>query len=769
MATDNDGWVYPQSKQYQPYIVNFMEFFHGGVEYESNQEFTREQILEIQPLDVKRWLAMKAYNDPDYDVTRGDRPTHQRCESLAMAKKALSFFMVYKSVPWCNGQGNPTRSGVVNDVLKEVRKFEVRGEGADSNAKRPLRQIEFRKTMELFKRRPDFNHHYKYPMMGLWQYHLIGRVDDVSNFKTADPRGHSEFDFALKTRVRWSKNVLEERQCPPQIMLGALDPDFCCLLNFAIYLEEFLRYHPNAKYLFTENETENAPKNLISQYRGRLERVVWNDPEFIALEEEDDDDGIGTHSYQKFPSNYARQVGMSPDDIEIRGRWKTQGHRVVFRYIDVAQLSIDAKVAGSLCVGGPIKYKFKSCVTLSDDWLFEHVVPNIRRRYPNDSRLCRVLATALMFGALDEHLGEWLPPHCRDRITQAYLPLHPNTPQPVERIPLTIYQIEGTLCIDETPIHGAQQEANANHPNGATVAQVPLPHQAQREQMNAVLVNMQRMSQQQSQMHRQLEASIASMRQWASNQFKQINTNVRRFGGTITGGFARQDPQQANNRRQANNQQEIRDDGIHPATLSPTPRFVSELWDEYMFGIGNRKPAKDFSPQESGSTRNGIKQKYYRRKFVWLTIEKMIDRGESKDSAIHKIRQVYGYRSSVTKIIEGLIDDHKNGGTGDPNLINLRPFLRGGQHFQQSRGGGGGGRGTARSGRGGRGRGRGRGLFAPRGPATLQGNTQRIQALEEAGARVRADVGRELRPRDVVVPVVAAEEKEKEEAVTAEV
>ena len=89
MATDNDGWVYPQSKQYQPYIVNFMEFFHGGVEYESNQEFTREQILEIQPLDVKRWLAMRAYNDPDYDVTRGDRLTHQCCESLAMAKKAL--------------------------------------------------------------------------------------------------------------------------------------------------------------------------------------------------------------------------------------------------------------------------------------------------------------------------------------------------------------------------------------------------------------------------------------------------------------------------------------------------------------------------------------------------------------------------------------------------------------------------------------------------------------------------------------------------------
>ena len=286
-------------------------------------------------------------------------------------------------------------------------------------------------------------------------------------------------------------------------------------------------------------------------------------------------------------------------------------------------------------------------------------------------------------------------------------------------------------------------------------------------------------------MHRQLEASIASLRQWSSTQFKQINTNVRRFGGTLTGGFARQDPQQANNRRRATNQQEIRDDGIHPATLAPTPRFIADLWDEYMFGMGNRKPAKDFSPQESGNTRNGIKQKYYRRKFVWLTIEKMIDRGESKNSAIHKIRQVYGYRSSVTKIIDGLIDDHKNGGTGNPNLINLRPFLRGGQHFLQSRGGAGvvaavaagrgagnvvaaagrGGRGRGR-GNNGRGRGRGRGptnIFAARQPATLQGNTQRVQALEAAGARVRADVGRQVRPMDVV-PVVAAEQEEEEGA-----
>ena len=52
-------------------------------------------------------------------------------------------------------------------------------------------------------------------------------------------------------------------------------------------------------------------------------------------------------------------------------------------------------------------------------------------------------------------------------------------------------------------------------------------------------------------------------------------------------------------------------------------------------------------------------------------------------------------------------------------------------------------------------------------------NTERVHALEKAGSRVRADVGPEVRPRDVVVPVVAAEsvaaEEEEEEGATAEV
>jgi hypothetical protein len=78
---------------------------------------------------------------------------------------------------------------------------EVRGKSRDSQAKRPLRPMEFRKTIELFRAEDDFNHKWKYHMMCLWQYHLIGRINDVVHFQMSDPRGHNQWDFALRTKV----------------------------------------------------------------------------------------------------------------------------------------------------------------------------------------------------------------------------------------------------------------------------------------------------------------------------------------------------------------------------------------------------------------------------------------------------------------------------------------------------------------------------------------------------------------------------------------
>jgi len=54
----------------------------------------------------------------------------------------------------------------------------------------------------------------------------------------------------------------------------------------------------------------------------------------------------GAHSAQKGAANKVRRVGGLANEIEIRGRWNQNGQRVVFCYIDVQQLHIDAKTAG---------------------------------------------------------------------------------------------------------------------------------------------------------------------------------------------------------------------------------------------------------------------------------------------------------------------------------------------------------------------------------------------------------------------------------------
>jgi hypothetical protein len=73
--------------------------------------------------------------------------------------------------------------------------------------------------------------------------------------------------------------------------------------------------------------------------------------------------------------------GCSADEVEIRGRWKQRGGRVVFRYIDVKQLYHDTNVVAVLCcVGGPVKYRLVKeglDATITSEWLWQHVIPKI--------------------------------------------------------------------------------------------------------------------------------------------------------------------------------------------------------------------------------------------------------------------------------------------------------------------------------------------------------------------------------------------------------
>ena len=104
MADDND---------YKTYLLEFMNFFHAGEDHEpytDETEFTDDQLRQIIPTDIKRWMCVKAYGVPNPGPE--DNPSEGRSASLEYYKKALSYFMPDRIPTWNTGTntGNPTKS-----------------------------------------------------------------------------------------------------------------------------------------------------------------------------------------------------------------------------------------------------------------------------------------------------------------------------------------------------------------------------------------------------------------------------------------------------------------------------------------------------------------------------------------------------------------------------------------------------------------------------------------------------------------------------------
>jgi hypothetical protein len=99
------------------------------------------------------------------------------------------------------------------------------------------------------------------------------------------------------------------------------------------------------------------------------------------------------------------------------------------------------------------------------------------------------------------------------------------------------------------------------------------------------------------------------------------------------------------------------------ATLSPLPLNLFDLWQEYIEGIGGRKPASFFSFSE----RDCVKQTFHHRKILWDMISGLTRQGFTANSAIDAIYNIYGQQTSVTNIINGVKRDKKHG-TLNPNL-----------------------------------------------------------------------------------------------------
>ena len=138
-----------QYKSYKPSLIQLLNHIDKPTTpYTTQTQFTADRLLQITDKQVYEWLAIRAYGVPNPGAE--DKPTFARSNSIQYSKKAVSYFMPNKNTQWCVAlnSGNPTRSTLVNNLIKGIKKKEVRKEGKALMARRPLEIDEFRQLIK---------------------------------------------------------------------------------------------------------------------------------------------------------------------------------------------------------------------------------------------------------------------------------------------------------------------------------------------------------------------------------------------------------------------------------------------------------------------------------------------------------------------------------------------------------------------------------------------------------------------------------------------
>ena len=433
--------------QYKSYLIAFMRF-RDGVAYEKNHEFSEQELGTITPIQIVRWMSLKVYGtpDPEYDAN----PTEGRSSSLVYYKKALSFFMPNSGWPW-NAlsnppAGNPTKSGPVNDLIKRVKKKEVRKQGKPSQARGAFEEEEFEQLLEIMERFVDVEKRLFVSAIFRFQYSLIGRIDDTAKFKLDElKQNHQHTEFSILVKLCWSKNVNEERDAPDQILLGAKNPKYCVLLGLSTWLEFWISNgHGNDTDFTFGIQGLTSPENIKIRATNALRNVI-NDAEFECTLKSK----RGTHSIRKFATTRARNCGCPKDDIDMRARWKRK--RQQDTYADTMLPWPDARVAVALCKGGAIHYKVKADSGITEDWILAHVVPNIMTLLERPVSL--VLGRALLWRCFDEKESIVVPDIIRNRVRAAYNALGDACQltadeNPIEKVSIIVTGNEAQVFID---------------------------------------------------------------------------------------------------------------------------------------------------------------------------------------------------------------------------------------------------------------------------------------------------------------------------------
>ncbi len=79
---------------------------------------------------------------------------------------------------------------------------------------------EFKRTQDLLMAVPDdVICRYDIPSLFKFQYNLIARIDDSTQILLENLTANPDFDFTLRSKLNWSKNVYGLCDAPNQILI----------------------------------------------------------------------------------------------------------------------------------------------------------------------------------------------------------------------------------------------------------------------------------------------------------------------------------------------------------------------------------------------------------------------------------------------------------------------------------------------------------------------------------------------------------------------
>lgn len=268
------------SASYPAILLRLLNYLDSA-NHPKGTEIPRERLAQLTPKDLMRWFNFQVFGTET--PTEEDNPK-KRSIIVEFWKKALSYFMTDRLMVWnvISNVGNPTRCAELNDLVKKMKKKEVRKQGVASQARRPLTHDEFQGSLKIVKEHkrttdgastePIWN--YGVPASMCLQLHMIARIDDTMYIRMENVRKSPIFSFLLQVRLAWFKNVCDS---PWQIMLPAMNPHYCVYLTLALWLEVFIDLFPHASltpFLFGFSSDTRDPqgallsKNIITDILG---------------------------------------------------------------------------------------------------------------------------------------------------------------------------------------------------------------------------------------------------------------------------------------------------------------------------------------------------------------------------------------------------------------------------------------------------------------------------------------------------------------------